>query len=69
MGNELNKSLGRLQRLGVIVNSHPHPASGLHELGLELPRTTVSMRKTEADGVFGNSLLAKTEFSAGEQEG
>lgn len=51
------------------VNSHPHPASGLHELGLELPRTTVSMRKTEADGVFGNSLLAKTEFSAGEQEG
>lgn len=66
--SELIKCLGRLQRFKVTVNSHSHPASGLHELGLELPRTTASVRKTEADRVFGNPFLAKTEFSAGEQE-
>lgn len=44
-GIELNKSLERLQRLRVTVNSHPPPASGLHELGLEQPRTTASVRE------------------------
>lgn len=68
MRHDLNRSLRRVQRLKVTVNSHPGPASGLHELGLELPGPTASVRKTKADGVFGNPFLAKTEFSAGEHE-
>lgn len=69
MESELNKSLGRLQELygDCEFSSSPCP-SGLHELGLELPRTTASVRMTEADDVVGNPFLAKTKFSAGEQE-
>lgn len=65
----LSRSLERLRRFKVTVNSHPGPASGLHGVGRDLPRLTASVRKTKADDVAWNPFLAKTEFSAGQHEG